>query len=99
MELAGRLAGDADPAVVHALQIVRRAEADEVFGLVAAARRAELDVVHMRGDAATARDLSEPAIPLEDLLLYRVRPLQNRLPERAEVVCHHPEALAVGNPA
>src|SRR5207244_4246484 len=60
-ELVGRLAGDADPAVVHALQVVRRAEADEVFRLVPAARRAELDVVGMRSDATAARDLAEPA--------------------------------------
>src|SRR5207237_9768775 len=64
-----------------------------------AARRAEPDVVGMRGDATAARDLTEPAIPLEDLLLDRALPLENWLPDRAEVLGNHPEALVGWNRA
>src|SRR5439155_15181354 len=67
-ESVGRRARDADVAQVHAVQVVRSAEAGEFPGLVRAARRAVFDVVSLRRLPAATRDLAEVPIAREDLL-------------------------------
>ena len=93
-ESVGRRAHDADVAQVHAVQVVRSAEADEVPRLVRAAVGAVVDVVRMRSRPAAARDLTEAQIAREDPLLQGIPLRQDGFPDLNEVRGDLPEAFA-----
>src|SRR5438132_2821859 len=93
-----RHAADPDPPLVHPVQVMRGAQADEVRGVVAAARRAELHVVDVSRRPTAAWHLAESPIARQDPPLRCALLLQRRFPRVDEVLCDPPEALARRNP-
>src|SRR5438105_13412217 len=93
-----RHATDPDPPLVHPVQVMRGAQADEVRGVVAAARRAELHVVDVSRRPTAAWHLAESSIARQDPPLRCALLFQRRFPRVDEVLCDPPEALARRNP-
>jgi hypothetical protein len=78
--------------LVHAVQVVRGAEAREVRRVVAPAVRLVDEVVRLRRRAAAARHLAPAAVAREDAAVRRAARLQRLLPRRDEVLGHPDEA-------
>ena len=83
---------------MHAVQVVRRAQADAVPRLVAASVRFEIDVMRMIRRQAATRHPAEPVVALQDLARGRHAALHHGFPDVEEVRGDAFEALSVGNP-
>jgi len=84
-QLVGRPAGDPHPVLVDAEEMMSGAEAEQVRLVVVAAMRPILDVMHVRGGPAAARNLTAVAVAKEDPLPLRHALLELLLPDGSEV--------------